>query len=313
MPKNKTKVGAETIRVDVIPPDEVGHGQARTGSLLVLQGTDADVGRHVLCELPVTIGRDERVDLWLRDGSISRAHCIVERDPQTDRYMLVDLGSTNGTLVNGTRVRDRVPLSVGDKIFLGATVLRFSYADELDVEYQSRVEEMVSTDPLTGMSTKRQYDAIYSAMVERARVEDSALTVMVMDMDGLKQINDTHGHEMGGFAIAEVAKIIRRVLDSHGHLCRFGGDEFVGCFPDVEHAQATELAEQVRAGVEAHEFRNGEIVVDPTISIGIATFPRDTMDPNDLFTAADRALYVAKGRGKNKVCAANPLVKSSSP
>jgi diguanylate cyclase (GGDEF)-like protein len=244
------------------------------------------------------------VDLSLSDGSISRAHCSVERDPETDRYMLIDLGSTNGTLVNGTRVRDRVPLSVGDKIFLGASVLRFSYADEVDLEYHTKLEEMVSIDPLTKMSTKRQYDAIYSAIVERARAEDSVLTVMVMDMDGLKQINDTHGHDMGGFAIAEVASIIRGLLGPRGHLCRFGGDEFVGCFPELGAEEALELAEEVRMSVVRHAFVKDGTRVEPTISIGVATFPRHVMDPKDLFVAADRAMYTAKRSGKNGVCAA---------
>lgn len=304
MPKkrNKDYKGAETIRVMSIPSG-LARTEERVGSLLVVQGAEVDLGRHMLCDRPITIGRDARVDLSLSDGSISRAHCSVERDRETDRYMLVDLGSTNGTLVNGTRVRDRVPLQVGDKIFLGASVLRFSYADELDLEYHNRLEEMVSTDPLTGMSTKRQYDAIYSAMVERARAEDTVLTVMVMDMDGLKQINDTHGHDMGGFAIAEVATIIRRLLGARGHLCRFGGDEFVGCLPGVDHDEAIALAEQVRTGVDTHPFVKNGINVHPTISIGVATFPRDVMDPKDLFVAADRAMYTAKRSGKNAVCA----------
>src|SRR5690606_28103277 len=185
---------------------------------------------------------------------ISRAHCSVERDPDTGHYVLVDLGSTNGTLVNGIRVRGRVPLTAGDKIFLGASVIRFSYSDAFDVEFHSRLEEMVSTDPLTGMASKRQYDAIFDALLERAIAEESRLAVMVMDMDGLKQVNDVHGHEMGSFAIAQVGKILREELEGHGHVARFGGDEFVACIPGLGEDEVRALAEAIRARIARHTF-----------------------------------------------------------
>jgi two-component system, cell cycle response regulator len=306
MPKNRKmpRKPAETVRVASFLPDQMAAGGEQTGSLLVVQGAEIDLGRHVMCDRPITIGRDERADLTLSDGSISRAHCMVDR--HDGGYILVDLGSTNGTTLNGERVEDRMPLQPGDKIFIGASVIRFAYSDQLDLQFHSRLEEMVSIDPLTGMSSKRQYDATYRAMLERATAEDSPLTVMVMDMDGLKIINDTYGHEMGGFVIAEVAGLIRTVLEEHGYLCRFGGDEFVGCFAGLEKARAVQLAEEVRDKVAHHVFvHNGERV-EPTISIGVACYPADVEDPNQLFGAADRAMYEAKRHGKNQVKAIPP-------
>jgi diguanylate cyclase (GGDEF)-like protein len=301
MPKkhrNLPRKAAETLRVASYPDRSVRTEQL--GSLLVVQGAEIDLGRHVLCTRPISIGRDERADLALSDGSISRVHCQVERG-DTGNYLLVDLGSTNGTSVNGERVQDRVPLSPGDKIFLGASVIRFAYADQLDQQFQLRLEEMVSTDPLTGMTSKRQYDATYRIMLERAAAEQSQLTVMVMDMDGLKLINDTHGHEMGGFVIAEVAGIIRAVLEEHGTLCRFGGDEFVGSFPGMDRARAIALAETVRDRVSRHNFSRDGIRVEPTISIGVAIYPDDVNDTGKLFGAADAAMYEAKRGGRNQV------------
>lgn len=283
----------------------------RMGSLLVVQGAEVDLGRHTLCDHPIIIGRDERVDLSLNDGSISRAHCSVERAPNETGYLLVDLGSTNGTSLNGRRVKDRVPLETGDKIFLGSSVLRFSFSDSVDVEYHSKVEEMVQTDALTGLDTKRQYDAVFDVVSNQATYEHSALTVMVMDLDGLKAVNDTHGHEMGSFAIAEVASLIQRVLSAHGHLARFGGDEFVACLPGVEHEQGMLLGEALRLSVEEHEFMRESTRIAPTLSIGVATFPSHTQHPSQLFKAADDALYCAKRAGKNQVASA-PKSPSSS-
>jgi diguanylate cyclase (GGDEF)-like protein len=308
MPKKRpNKVVAETIRV-MNPPEPGEFLRRRIATLSVVNGADVDLGRHIKCHHPVIVGRDERVDFFLNDGSISRAHCSVERDVETGRYMLIDLGSTNGTSINGVRVHDRVPLTAGDKIFLGSSVLRFGFADELDLEYQNKLEEMVNVDSLTGLFTKRTYDATYAIMVERADVEDSPLTVVVMDMDGLKEINDTHGHDFGSYAICETARLIREVLSDHGQVCRFGGDEFVGCFPNLDGTGASQLAEALRQRINQHVFEKDGIRVLPTLSIGIASYPRDVLDPSELFTAADRAMYKAKRTGKNRVATANETV-----
>ena len=292
---------AETVRVAQVPDGGPFEGIRQTASLLVVQGAEVDLGRHVLLDRPITLGRDERVDLTLNDGSISRAHCSVERDVETGRYVLVDLGSTNGTAVNGIRVRDRVPLTAGDKIFLGASVIRFSFSDAFDVQFHERLGEMVSTDPLTGMASKRQYDAIFAALVDRAVAEESALAVVVMDLDGLKQINDTHGHEFGSFAIAEVAAVVRHEMEPHGHVARFGGDEFVACLPGMLPAPARELAERVRGEVERHRYVRDGIELRPTLTLGVGCYPGEVADPKLLFTHADHAMYRAKRAGKNRV------------
>lgn len=303
MPKNRkpARKMAATLRVASMAHELPEQALRRFGSLLVVQGAEIDLGRHMVCDHPIIIGRDERVDLSLHDGSISRAHCSVERDPETGDYVLVDLGSTNGTSLNGKRVHDRVPLDSGDKIFLGSSVIRFSKSDAVDLEYQNRLEEMVSTDSLTGLVTKRQYDSIFEVVSDQARTQETPLTVLVMDMDGLKTINDTYGHEMGSYSISEVGQLAREVLEGHGHLARFGGDEFVACFPGLEYSAALELAEELRRRVEDHDFFHNDIVVSPTLSVGVATYPSHIGDPGQLFSAADQALYRAKRAGKNRV------------
>jgi two-component system cell cycle response regulator len=269
--------------------------------LLVIAGAEVDLGRHVRCDRPITLGRDPDATLSLSDESTSWSHCSVVRVAETGRYNLIDLGSTNGTIVNGVKIQERVALSEGDKIFLGESVVRFSFGDAVDLRYQERLEEIVTTDPLTGMLTKRQYDATFAKVEQTARTSGSFLSVMVMDMDGLKKVNDTHGHEMGGFIIVEVSTIIRKVLDQHGHLCRFGGDEFVGCFPGLESDRALRLAQEVRLRVEEHHFESEGRIVHPTISMGVATYPDQVQEASNLFRAADRALYRAKGAGRNRV------------
>src|SRR5688572_11306289 len=232
---------AETIEFSAEDIPDVERIPRRFAAWLVVQGAEADLGPHVLCDRPVTLGRDPDVELPLRDGSISRKHCRVERDQESGRYVLHDLGSTNGTRVNGTRVGDKVPLAEGDKIFLGASVVKFGYADGFDVEYQAKLETLVNADALTGLLAKRKFDAAFQNAVHLARQAGSPLSVLVMDMDGLKLINDTYGHDMGGFAITETASLIRGVIRPHGESCRFGGDEFISYLVGHDKGAATAL------------------------------------------------------------------------
>ncbi len=300
MPKAPKRKAAETIKFGVELP-EFGGTLRRRGSLVIVQGAEADLGIHVICDRPIVMGRDPEVELPLRDGSASRRHCQVERDEENGSYILRDLGSTNGTHVNGKRVDGSVQLSEGDKIFLGSSIVKFTYTDELDVEYMARLDNMVSTDALTGLLSRRKFDAAFHAAAETARADGAPLAVLVMDMDGLKKVNDTYGHEMGGYCIIQMAQAMRDVLGSHGEICRYGGDEFVSFLPGSDKASARRLAEAVRDAVAKRDFSKDGITVPPTISIGVSALPDDGDSTEDLFAAADRALYRAKAAGKNQV------------
>ena len=122
-----------------------------------------------------------------------------------------------------------------------------------------------------------------------------------MDMDGLKQVNDAHGHQMGGYTLTEVARIVREHLGNRGEACRFGGDEFVAYLPGVDRVAAAALAEGVRGAVEGHVFARDGVELHVTLSIGVAAYPDDGATPDALFRAADQALYRAKAAGKNRV------------
>src|SRR5690349_8599389 len=103
MPKPPKRKGAETIKFGV-EQAEPGRPKRRFASLVIVQGAEADLGVHVMCDGPIVIGRDPGAELPLRDGSCSRRHCQVERDPETGFFMVSDLNSTNGVIVNGTKI-----------------------------------------------------------------------------------------------------------------------------------------------------------------------------------------------------------------
>lgn len=270
----------------------------------MLQGADLDVGALFLLDRPLVVGWSPECRSPLRDEGVSRLHAEVTPARQGTgelQYLLRDLGSTNGTMVNGTKLSGPRPLAEGDNIFLGATVLRFAMADSLDARYHAKVDGLLSVDDLTDLVAKRRFDVAFAEAVQLHVRGRAPLAVLVMDLDGVQAINDSHGHYMGAFAIAEAGKPIAVELGSHGPATRFGGDKFVACLPGLDRAVACHTAERLRLRVAHHRFEKDGIVVAPTISIGVATLPECGDSPEALFRAADRALYRAERAGNNRV------------
>jgi two-component system, cell cycle response regulator len=269
-------------------------------ALVVVQGNDADLGMHCVLDRAVTLGRDLDVELPLRDVGISRRHAMVEKDV-LGRYVVSDLGSTNGTRVNGEFVTTPRPLEEGDKVIVGSTVLRFTRGDEADASFREQLVRVISTDHLTGLVAKRRYDAEYGLAVATAKQTKRPLSVLMMDMDGVKTINDTHGHHMGSFAIAEAGHILGEVIGLDGPTSRYGGDEFAAYLPGYDKPGAVKIADKARLALVQHHFEKDGVIIQPTISIGVSTFPDDGQDAETLQRKADEALYRAKAAGRNRV------------
>jgi diguanylate cyclase (GGDEF)-like protein len=123
----------------------------------------------------------------------------------------------------------------------------------------------------------------------------------MMDMDGVKRINDTNGHLFGAHVIGETGRLIARVLGGQGRACRFGGDEFSVFLPGHSRESACAVAEEIRYAIETAKLEKDGIPLRPTISIGVACYPEVGRDLLTLVTLADEALYRAKARGKNCV------------
>ena len=124
----------------------------------------------------------------------------------------------------------------------------------------------------------------------------------MLDLDGLKLINDTHGHPIGAHTIAEVGKIIGTVVSPHGAACRFGGDEFAAFLPDARQARRRQgRRDHPRAGGRAIASRRTASSCEPTISIGVSAFPEDGPTAELLLRKADEALYRAKKTGRDRV------------
>jgi two-component system cell cycle response regulator len=298
--KRRRTFSGDTIKLNVDDVREtIARAQGKKAALVVLQGSDGDIGTHVLIDRPITLGRDPHAELPLHDEGISRRHCrVLERDAL---FYLEDLKSTNGTLLNGDHVSTAVKLEAGDRIYLGACVVKFTYADALEVGYHAQMDNLIGTDDLTGLIAKRRFDAAYLRAVENARVQGEDLAVLMLDLDGLKLINDTHGHPVGAYTISEVGRVLGAAVGSLGAACRFGGDEFAVFVPGHNKLDAKKLAEKIRARVAKHPFEKDGIIVRPTLSIGVSAFPEDGETADALLAKADEALYRSKRSGRDRV------------
>lgn len=280
-------------------PSDVAAPAARTAFLTVIRGARADMGRNLVVEGPVVIGREVSCDLPLLDPGTSRRHARVV--PEGGAFRVEDLGSTNGTRVDGSLVRGCAPLASGQKVFVGRTVIRFSLADPLEVDFHREVEQLVSTDPLTGLESKQSFDCCLDQALALARERRRPLAILMMDLDRVKPINDTHGHLFGAYCIQKAGEIIGRAVGTRGHACRFGGDEFTAFLPGHGSEEGRSAAEAIRRAVERAGLVKDGIPLRPTISIGVAAFPEHGEQTLDLIAAADQALYRAKAKGKNCV------------
>ena len=269
------------------------------GHLTVIRGADHDLGRYLVVESSVTIGRGEEADLALHDHGVSRRHARIVRRADGSHW-LGDLGSTNGTFVRGQRVGDDFALRDGDKIFVGQSVLRFALADDLDLGYQTEVAQILGTDPLTGLESKRRFDDALAFALAAAQHTGEPLALFMMDMDGVKGINDRYGHAFGAYVIGEAGRIIARELGRRGHACRFGGDEFCAFLAGGDDEAAFATAESIRRAVEGAGMSRNGIPLSPTLSVGIANTTTEPETAHALLERADAALYRAKAAGKNR-------------
>ena len=218
--QNSASILGQTFRFDEI--DLEPQKTSGTRAFLNVIRSRADLGTYVFIDGPVVIGRDPVCNIPLQDLGVSRRHAMISPNSKGE-LVLADLNSTNGTRVNGMPVTQKCVLRDGEKIIVGGTVLRFGLADQMDIDFHSEMSTLVSTDPLTGLPSKLRFDQALEFAMEDCGRNSRPLSLLMMDMDGLKKINDTHGHLFGAHAIGETGKLIARVIGRTGQACRFGG------------------------------------------------------------------------------------------
>ncbi len=264
--------------------------------LVVLTG--AQVGQRILLEQPALIGRDPESDLMLTDDGVEWHHCRVV--PRGEGWTVIDLTGERRTEVNGMRVSELL-LSPDDQIILGGTVVRYEVHDPVEQAYDQAVLERLNKDDLTGLLARRKFDVELESAVVAAGRRGEALALVVLDVDGVKPINDRYGHLVGARVIAEVGAVVGRVAGELGPCCRLGGDEFGIVLSGCDAERGFEVADAVRRAVAERDFQHEGEPLHVRISGGVAVLGRGGSTPIELLRAADEALYRAKRAGGDRI------------
>ncbi len=160
-----------------------------------------------------------------------------------------------------------------------------------------KIAEMTSVDSLTKLYNRQYLYVVMDEELKRYNRYDATFSILMIDIDCFKQINDIHGHQAGDEVLIQISGILTQSLRDLDICARYGGEEFIIVLPHTGIDPAQEIAERIRAGVEDHFSGNYKL----TVSIGLANCPASGLTKKDLIQQADAALYISKSKGKNRV------------
>ena len=278
------------------PPSGVARNRA---TVTVLTGNAT--GRMYKITRNYLIGRAPNAEIRLDDDGISRNHARIHTEGDT--AWVDDLGSRNGTFVNGERVTRPTELKDGDKLQIGrSTVLRFAFQDALDESFHENLLSSALRDGLTKLFNKRYLMDRLDSELKFAQRHETSVSLLMIDVDHFKRTNDTQGHLAGDAVLSHFAQVLLRAVRNEDVVARFGGEEFAIILRAIGIDPAAAMAERLRRTVEqtAVPFQGRDL--KGTVSIGVAGFPStQALTPEELVQAADQALYRAKHAGRNRV------------
>ncbi|AWJ83972.1 hypothetical protein TSH58p_10845 [Azospirillum sp. TSH58] len=254
------------------------------------QSGDALVGRHFL-DFVEESGIDDQRDAFLR--------CLRKREL---------VRSQDGVMMSADGQRTCVQVSMSPLPWDGLPVIYVLINDVTALkESEERLRRLSITDSLTGVSNRRHFVEAAEQELARARRYGRPVTLLMLDLDHFKSINDTHGHAVGDEALRAFTAASRALLRENDLLGRTGGEEFAILLPETDIAGARMVAERIRRRTAELAVPAGDETVRFTVSIGVACCAAGTRDVDAMLSSADEALYRAKAAGRNRVvCAREP-------
>jgi two-component system cell cycle response regulator len=271
---------------------------SRAAALVLIHGED--LGRKFdLTAEETLIGRTSKADIQVDQDSVSRNHAKIRVDGT--RITIEDLGSTNGTIVNDEHIDEVLRLRNGDLVKIGRTVFKFIASNNIEAAYHDEIYRMTTVDGLTQVFNRRYFEDAIERELSRSRRYTRPLSLVLLDIDHFKKINDTYGHLAGDAVLKEVALTVRARTRREDVFARFGGEEFALLLPEVDQKGALQLAEKARKLVEKHSFIFDGEDIPVTMSAGVATLIKKNENPAELIRRADEKLYEAKTGGRNRV------------
>jgi two-component system cell cycle response regulator len=325
---------------DALAPEDIYHVLTRRVAnvlnvdrcSVVLGHAGDEVGTVVTAsENPMLRNLEVQLDRYPEIGrALETDHPVLVRDVRTDPlYESVRAEWEDGKVSVATRSAITVPFGLHEQqtgVFFLRTLEGEAPLTERDVEFARRavatavnaIEKayqlqsaesdkvryrwLATTDVLTGCLNRRALIERLEDELKRLQRYGAALSILMIDFDRFKEINDTMGHLVGDRVLQQLGKILRDEVREVDVVARYGGEEFVVVLPETDEDGAMRFAERIRVSVEAHDFSDSDVPLHATVSIGVAsTLASELRHPDTLLGQADEALYRAKGDGRNLV------------
>lgn len=246
------------------------------------------------------VGRSQTADIQLDVESVSRKHAAFVVHPG-GKVVVKDFESTNGTYVGDQLIDGEQLLKDGDFVKIGRAIFKY-LRNNVEAKYHEEIYRLTTTDGLTGIYNKRYFLETLEREMGRCQRYDRPLSLIMIDIDFFKRVNDTHGHLAGDTVLSQLGALIAAKVRKEDIFARYGGEEFALILPEIPNDGAVALAEKLRALVAATPMQFDGTKIDVTISLGLASLPKDETTVVDFVQRADDFLYQAKESGRNKVC-----------
>jgi diguanylate cyclase (GGDEF)-like protein len=192
-------------------------------------------------------------------------------------------------------------LQDGDTLRVGRTIFKFLTGDNVEATYHEEIYRLMTTDNLTGAANRRVFQTELERRFVEARRYGRPLSLLVLDLDRFKRVNDTFGHLFGDQVLRRLGGLVAGEKRDGDTFCRYGGEEFALIMPETALGDALRVAERIRAAVEAATFEYEGRTTPVTVSIGAAERTDGMTTPDDLIRRADVQVYAAKENGRNRV------------
>lgn len=290
-PKNSDE---KTLVTDNI---HISHSDKKEDAFVMIYPTGPNMGRqYTLPGKTASIGRDPSNDIVVDNDSVSRRHAKLTFE--AGQRLITDLQSTNGSYVNNKPILTHF-LQNGDQVKIGDTIFKYIIGSDVESAYHEEIYQMTIKDGLTGIYNKRFFLDALDKEISRAQRYDRDLSMLMLDLDHFKYVNDTYGHLAGDYVLQVVARLISTRARREEVFCRYGGEEFAILLPETASAGALKLAEQIRKLVESHTFIFEGEEINLTISIGVSATQSGNISVDEFIKMADGQLYKAKLDGRN--------------
>jgi two-component system, cell cycle response regulator len=264
------------------------------------------LGKEIpLVHRELTLGRGEGCDIIIPDSSVSRQHLriscreVVKGGNKSMSVVIRDLDSKNGTMVNYEAVQKK-SLKPGDKISIGRIILKFDCRDLAEQNFYEEIYRLATVDHLTSVLNKATITRILFEEMASSLRDCRWVSIILMDIDHFKSINDVHGHLMGDRILQVVAKVLQSSVRRRDKVGRFGGDEFMIVLPETGSKGALRLAERIRSGIQKTVGSKLGLSTEVTASLGVASCLATDAGRDNLLEHTDLALYRSKSLGRNR-------------